>query len=168
MLLGIPLIVLYESLIVTAVLVLLFLFLRRTRNEKKIIYWVLLIEYVFIVFSSTVLYRSTSPHSRVEAMPFWIYIELYKGNPAVTPLDIFNNIMLLFPVGALLACIFPKIKWSRVFLIGLAFSFGIEILQYVFQKGVSQLDDLVHNSIGCVAGWYLVFYSNRKNNNKIK
>lgn len=155
MLLGIPLNVLYESLVATFALVVLALFFKRSRDEKKIILWILLIEYAFIVLSSTVIFRRELTNSKVVAMPFWIYIEVFKGNPAVTPLDIFYNFLLLFPMGLLLAGIFPNIKWDRVFLIGLAFSLGIEILQYVFQKGVSQLDDLAHNSIGCVVGWYV-------------
>lgn len=154
-LLGIPANVLYESLVVTVVLVVLTLFYKRAKNNKKMILWILLIEYAFIVLSSTVIFRSALTESKVVAMPFWIYIEVYKGNPAVTPLDILNNLMLLFPMGLLLAGIYPNLKWGRVFLIGLVFSSGIEILQYVYQKGVTQLDDLGHNTIGCMVGWHI-------------
>jgi glycopeptide antibiotics resistance protein len=88
-------------------------------------------------------------------MPFWIYIEVWKGSPGITPMDIVFNVMLLFPIGVLLAGLYPSMRIWRVFLIGFLSSLLIEMLQYFFYKGVAQLDDLVHNSQGCVLGWYL-------------
>lgn len=37
-------------------------------------------------------------------------------------------------------------------LLGLLFSFAIELLQYVFGTGISELDDLILNSLGAWIG----------------
>ena len=82
-------------------------------------------------------------------------MEVLEGNPGVTPMDIINNIILLLPIGVLLTCIFPNIRVGNVFVIGFLLSLGIELLQYFLWKGVAQLDDLMHNTLGCVMGWCL-------------
>lgn len=146
----------FWSLAVVIVVIAFGLYSNKVSDKRKFTLWTLLIEYVIIVFCATVICRSAySPH-RIEAMPFWIYIEVLKGNPKVTPMDILFNILLLFPIGVLLAGVLPKLKMWHVFIIGLFLSMTIETLQYVFYKGVAQLDDLAHNSLGCVAGWFLV------------
>ena len=37
-------------------------------------------------------------------------------------------------------------------LIGAGISVSIEALQFVFMKGFSELDDVFHNTLGCVIG----------------
>ena len=59
----------------------------------------------------------------------------------------------LLGFGALLAGINPSIKWYKVLLIGLACSLAIEVMQYIFMRGVTQTDDLIHNTVSCMVGW---------------
>ena len=151
---GIPDVWLFWSLAVVVVVIAFGLYSNKVSEKREFTLWTLLIEYVLIVFCATVICRSAySPH-RIEAMPFWIYIEVLNGNPKVTPMDILFNILLLFPIGVLLAGVLPKLKLWHVFVIGLLLSLIIETLQFVFSKGVAQFDDLAHNSLGCVLGWY--------------
>lgn len=38
-------------------------------------------------------------------------------------------------------------------LIAFAYSLGIETCQYVLEKGIAQVDDVMHNTIGAGLGW---------------
>lgn len=143
------------SFLITIVILSLVLYTDRVKNKKRAILWTLLIENMFIVLGATLILRRTLEYHRIEMMPLWIYLEVIKGNPEVTALDILFNTFLFLPMGLIIAGLFPAMKLWRVFLIGLIISLGIEIFQYIFYKGVSQVDDLAHNSIGCVVGWYV-------------
>ena len=41
-------------------------------------------------------------------------------------------------------------------LIGCSISISIEVLQFCFMKGSSELDDVMHNMVGCLIGWCMV------------
>lgn len=151
---GVPNTVLLVSFSVVIVVIAFGLYSNRVVDKKAYILWILLIEYSLIVLCATVICRPERLHQRVEPMPFWIYMEVLNGNPKVTPLDIFFNIILLLPLGVLLAGVLPSFRLGKIFFIGLLISLIIETLQYVLLKGVAQFDDLIHNSFGCVLGWY--------------
>ena len=38
-------------------------------------------------------------------------------------------------------------------MIGICLSVGIETLQFVFRKGFSEFDDVMHNTLGCLIGY---------------
>jgi glycopeptide antibiotics resistance protein len=68
------------------------------------------------------------------------------------------NLLLFVPFGLLL-----PLRWQQldrawiVVLTSAAFSGGIEVLQYVMQWGrVTQLDDVIFNTLGGFAGWAIV------------
>lgn len=152
---GIPDIWLFWSLAFVVVVIAFGLYSNKVRDKKVFTLWILQLEYLLIVFCATVFCRAVHPPQSIVILPFWIYIEVLKGNPNVSPLDILFNIFLLFPIGAILTGVLPKLKMWHVFVIGFLLSLTIETLQYVYCKGVAQLDDLLHNSLGCVLGWYL-------------
>lgn len=154
-LIGIPDMWLFWSLTLVVVFVAFGLYTNKISNKRLFTLWILLIEYVLIVFCATVICRDALSNRRIVFLPFWIYVEVLSGNPKVSPLDILFNILLLFPVGVLLVGVLPRLKMLHVFVVGFIMSLTIESLQYVFCKGVAQLDDLIHNSLGCVLGWYL-------------
>ena len=43
-----------------------------------------------------------------------------------------------------------------VLLIGCSISITIEALQFCFMKGFSEVDDAMHNTLGCLIGWFMV------------
>lgn len=125
----------------------------RVVNKRKFVLEVLLVEYIFLVVSVTVVFRPTMPEHHLHLMPFWVYTDLAARHPNLATRDIVINLLLFLPVGALLAGINPSLKWYKVLLIGLACSLTIEVLQYLFLRGVAQTDDLLHNSVSCLLGW---------------
>ena len=63
------------------------------------------------------------------------------------------NVVVFIPYGFLLGCSFGRMKWWRVFPIGLLTSVIIETIQYVFMRGFADFDDVFHNMLGCMIGW---------------
>lgn len=116
----------------------------------------LLIEYAFLLFCSTVIFRMTAEARRYDFHPFWSYKAIQEGKIELLPENIMNVVVLL-PIGLLLGVSIKGLKWWNVLMIGFCLSSSIEVLQFVFKKGFSELDDVMHNTLGCILGY--MFYS---------
>ena len=46
--------------------------------------------------------------------------------------------------------------WWKAVLIGCSISITMEALQFCFMKGFSEVDDVMHNTVGCLIGWCMV------------
>ena len=73
----------------------------------------------------------------------------------------FGNIALFMPLGACLVVLGQnsrRVRFGRggTILLAMALSLGIEITQYVFSLGFSDVDDLVFNTLGASLGAFLV------------
>lgn len=67
-----------------------------------------------------------------------------------------ENIMMFVPLGILLPMLFKKIrKLQYCALTGFLCSCMIEVSQLVTQRGFCQLDDVITNTVGAVAGWMI-------------
>ena len=65
--------------------------------------------------------------------------------------DAVLNVLVFIPVGLSLYLSFKKRRWL-VPLIGCGLSFTIELLQLFFLKGCTDVDDVIHNTLGCLVG----------------
>ena len=79
----------------------------------------------------------------------------------------FGNIALFMPLGACLVVMGHNSRRIRfglggTILLAMALSLGIEITQYVFSLGFSDVDDLVFNTLGASLGAFLVSRSSFK------
>ena len=110
----------------------------------------LLIEYVFLVFCSTVIFRPTSETRQYDFHPFWSY-----DRPELLVENIMN-VVVFVPVGLLLGIAFKQMTWWKVLLIDCGISVAIESLQFFLMRGFSELDDVMHNTVGCLIGWLMV------------
>jgi len=110
----------------------------------------LLIEYVFLIFCSTVFFRPTGEVRQYDFHPFWSY------NSPELLIENIMNVVVFIPVGMLLCVAFKQITWWKALLIGCGISITIEALQFCFMKGFSEVDDVMHNTLGCLIG-YLLF-----------
>ena len=158
----IPEVVLYSSFLITVVFLFLGLNLKGVRNKERFLLWVLLLEYVFLVISSTIVFRSPRSPVRIELIPFWTYYAIANHTFGVSIWDIILNIALFMPFGILITLLFPSLPSKKIVLLGLAFSLCIELSQFFFAKGIAQLDDLMHNSLGCYLGSCIVRMIKRK------
>ena len=106
------------------------------------------VSYMLLVLTSTVLVRIGEHNSGVDWTPMRLLrIDGWWSHKDMI-LQIRANILMFIPVGLLLA---PKMGWRAV-LIGLLFSLGIEVGQWVLRCGFSELDDVIHNTMGALIG----------------
>lgn len=136
-------------------LILLF-YVRRKVDFLKISSKVFLMIYVFMIYASTVCYRSVKEIREYNYSPLWSY---YTTNEDSLNLkyEIIMNIIAFVPIGFALACIEKKVRWWLPIVFGGGISLTIEASQYIFKRGFSELDDVIHNTIGCTVGYILYF-----------
>lgn len=164
---GIPSNVLYPSLLVTGLILIVVLIWKR-ENYRSYVLWIMLIEYTFIVVCSTILFRATLNvgFDRLELTPFWTYKAVIMHMRGVSVWDIILNVVLFLPQGFLVKLIWSSVSIIKMLLIALLCSLIIETNQYLFEKGVVQFDDMMHNVIGALMGWFLacgiLAFKNRK------
>ena len=63
------------------------------------------------------------------------------------------NVVAFVPVGILFGCTFRSMTWWKVMLIGGGVSVLIETIQFYFKRGFSEVDDVMHNTAGCLIGY---------------
>lgn len=116
----------------------------------------LLVEYVFLIFCSTVIFRATGEISKYDFHPFWSYKAIQDGRENLLAENIMNVIVFI-PIGMILGSLLRvKGSWLVALLIGCSISVTIEILQFFFMRGFSEVDDVMHNTVGCLLGWFMV------------
>ena len=108
--------------------------------------------YVVLLFCTTVIYRETLPRPECRFHPFWHYSSIRQGvNVEVLLPDAVLNVLVFIPIGLALCLSLKKRRWL-VPLIGFGISLAIELLQLLFLKGCTDIDDLIHNTLGCLIG----------------
>lgn len=124
----------------------------------------LLIEYIFLLFCSTVFYRTTSELRKYDFHPFWSYKAIQDGRADLLPENIMNVIVFI-PIGMILGSLLrvnygSRLRvhgsWFVALMIGCGISVTIEALQFCFMRGFSEVDDVMHNTLGCILGFMIV------------
>ena len=122
---------------------------------KRFVLGALLADYYFLVLCSTVICRNGGRERQMVLMPFWKYPDIWnKVDYPADLLEVLLNIALFIPIGLLLDGMGMKLK--RVFLCGVVLSGIIEMSQLAFCRGLCETDDVIHNTLGCVIGYFLV------------
>lgn len=126
----------------------------KLKQKNRKIFSFLLFEYLLLFFFSTIVFRDSLEHVQCELIPFWSYSAIMKGRYDLIP-EIFMNIIVFIPVGFCLPFSFSRISCSLAFLFAAFISFIIELMQFVLIKGTAEIDDIIHNTIGCLIGYGL-------------
>ena len=117
----------------------------------------LLVEYIFLLFCSTVIFRTTGETRQYDFHPFWSYKAIQDGREELLAENIMN-VVVFIPVGLMLGSLLRvKGSWLFTLLIGCGISIIIESLQFFFMRGFSEVDDVMHNTVGCLIG-YGIYY----------
>lgn len=108
-----------------------------------------LAEYVVALLLLTVVLRETPKYPDGFQNSLLCDKSFLSGN-----LDIEHtvNIVLFLPMGMLLCGLLRNHRLLYTMLIGLFVSFIIEIAQYVLNKGVADIEDVIYNGIGLMIG----------------
>ena len=125
---------------------------------KKRLGWILSLAYVLFLLWLTILSRQPREGERVFkwellwAYRAWIAGESFGKTESIQNI---NNILVFIPFGAL----FPGKRWRALLLTVVLFSVGIEVIQYTFNLGWCEIDDVICNVLGAAIGfglWKLV------------
>ena len=110
----------------------------------------LLVEYIFLLFCSTVIFRTSGDTRQYDFHLFWSYSrpDLFVEN--------IMNVVVFIPVGLLLSIAFKQVTWWKALLIGCSISVTIESLQFFLMRGFSEVDDVMHNTLGCIVGFMII------------
>lgn len=152
---DIPRYILYIVLIVVIIGSSIFVKLRGLKKGLKNSVGLMLTSYVFIVFSATVLFRSHALIAGFKLMPFWSYIAYIKGEDDSLLLENIMNVIVFIPIGLMFACVLAKNSFWKVALLACILSVSIEVMQLITKNGLCEIDDVIHNTLGCVIGYGL-------------
>ena len=107
------------------------------------------IGYVFLVLCTTIFFREETFIKRYHLSPLWSYRELYSNIFA----QLIMNVLMFFPIGFFAGGSLKKKHIWNAIEIGLVLSFFIELTQLITTRGVFNVDDIIHNVLGCVIGF---------------
>ena len=111
----------------------------------------LLIPFMFLVFSETVLARKPAEIAQIELTPFWtLRIESDSLRREVLS-QVAANIIMFVPLGFLGAWYAKRNAIIPVVCLSL-FSASIEFLQFVLHIGTAEVDDVISNTAGAIIG----------------
>jgi glycopeptide antibiotics resistance protein len=129
------------------------LVLYRNRSDKHIFlrqfFFCLLLGYVFLVLCSTILFRDSTPDMKCYLLPFGSLSRLDNRTLAQNLL----NIILFIPIGFLVGGAFKRKHLLKAIGVGWVLSLSIEIVQLITGRGVCNIDDVIHNTMGCIIGF---------------
>lgn len=127
---------------------LLFLGMYKDGRGKSIFNDLLVLEYVFLLFSSTIIYRNVSENRTFNYHLFWNYANFDVHYP-----EVLMNIIVFIPLGFFIGLSLKRQSWYCHLGIGFCLSFCIESLQLILKRGFSELDDIIHNVFGYMIGY---------------
>lgn len=108
---------------------------------------------IVVVITRMTLYTRGGNASEVILVPLHSFVEA-KTQPEMYR-SMLMNVFLFFPIGLSLPNVLPE-KWEHPVLIAISFAFlfslGIEFLQYYYNLGRAEIDDVFCNTFGCAIG----------------
>lgn len=129
----------------------------RKLTDERILY-ILLIIYMLFFLSQTLLLRGSNER-RANLTPFWTIRHALRGDMCRFQLLVIN-ILLTVPIGYLMAAAAWKKSITdkkRVFAVCVLLFVFVEVTQYISGRGLSEFDDVFHNSLGALLG-IICFY----------
>lgn len=113
----------------------------------------------FIIWASvlvhaTLLGRNEAENIRTLVDLFWCVKSAWMYKDAKDWYMIIGNILLFMPFGWILPTFFVRTRrYGLVTISGFFISLLIEVIQLVWHLGFFELDDLLHNTLGCALGY---------------
>lgn len=124
------------------------------RNSYRSLAWVLLAGCAAFILYVTVFGRAEAEKIKYNFMPFWSYIATMRGEGVNLMRVNYLNVAIFVPMGVLLWCAMRKREWWKMLLLLVSLSVSIEVLQLVLKRGFCEFDDVFHNALGGMMGYY--------------
>ena len=134
------------------------------KRRWKVVLWVVFLLYIGVLLRITV-FRSSfgsyplCSHGQIALVPFVGLIQIFHNSVGMFLYLFVGNLVWFVPLGVMLP-VLTKARKSTI-LWGLGLSLYIEVSQFIFGTGVSEVEDLVLNTAGTGIG-YLVYLGARK------
>ena len=151
----------YASVIALLIFGGIYLFLRRCHARQKLpakaqIVGIVLAVYLAFLIGGTLLNRKIGGARDMELTLFWSYREYFTEKSTPLLKQMIYNVLVFVPWTILFSVLFPamrKFRWA----VGSAFLFSvfIEVTQLVFRLGLFEFDDIFHNVMGAVIGFFI-------------
>ena len=118
----------------------------------------------FLVYALFFARRRRNLSQRIfNVVPFKSRVDDFKKLPLYNNYELFNfysnligNILLFVPLPSLLYFLVKVKSFKNIFLFSLFFSVAIEFIQYIFKRGVADIDDIILNSLGALIGFLVI------------
>ena len=135
---------------------------------------IVFVTYLILLFSLTVFRDAYFPwqlhlytHRPLSVINWQPLVETLKLTRAASTLDFWyqslGNVLWFVPMGFLYPLVRRRrVSWPHILIVVLCMSMGIETLQFFFNTGVSDIDDVIFNVIGGLVGFVLHPRSKRK------
>ncbi len=139
-----------------------FIFKKKHKGEKKfpwgkIILSLVLVGYLFIVISATILRKAGSFRREYNLYLFRAWLEAWNNFSVKNWGNVLLNVVMFAPLGALLPLLWQKCrKWYITTPIGFGTSLVIELIQLATKRGTFDVDDLFANTLGSVVGFLCI------------
>lgn len=135
-------------------------YIRNGQIYKDQLLMLLFVIYMYLLVGSTIVYRDSWYLSlnwvrRYEMLPFRSYYEAITKNQYILLLQCLLNVILFIPFGLLLNAILKPKSMVGIVIFAFLLSFVIEILQALTHRGLCEIDDIVHNTVGAWLGCLL-------------
>ena len=127
---------------------------RRIRHKGRAVAALMLVLYILLIYCHTVILREPAESASHNFKLFWSYEAFLRGESPF-PTDAVLNLLMLLPAGILFGGACGKSRVWSALLLGLCISVSIEVLQFFLHRGFAELDDVLHNTLGCLIGWLL-------------
>jgi len=112
---------------------------------------VMFLEYLVLLFCSTVVFRDVAPPVGIKFMLFNGY---FKGDMGLLK-DALLNIAIFVPIGFCTSVFLRYSKWLKTLLLSASLSCTIELSQFILSKGCCDTNDVMNNIIGGMIGYYI-------------
>lgn len=121
---------------------------------SKVFGWVALGSYMVIVLGVTLLSRTETWGSGSVLPLFYSYRDAWVNFSVTAWRNIILNICMFVPLGILLPSVmkFFRSFW-KTYLAGFLFTLFIEVVQLFGKRGIFELDDILHNTVGMMIGY---------------
>lgn len=128
----------------------------KTISKSKFVLYGISIAYIIVVIGATFLSRGNG-YGTINLHLFSSYRQAYNQMQISLFRNIILNILLFVPLGFLLPFYSKKLQKSYItILVGVVTTLIIEIIQYITNMGIFEIDDVFNNTIGTIIG-YCIF-----------
>ncbi|MBE5882308.1 MAG: VanZ family protein [Lachnospiraceae bacterium] len=129
---------------------------KRKINFKKFFWWFILVFYLFVVISVTLLSRPGHigfGNGQIVSS-FYSYKEAWVSASETAWRNIILNILMFVPLGFWLPVGKKAFRsFWKTYLVGLLLTVGIEVLQLLLSRGIFEVADVFNNTLGTMIGY---------------